>query len=155
MIPEMQRGRAAGSAQAATGNLQQSHTLLMDLGHVAADKGLDQGGSHSLGGFPALPELVPTCAVREDHEEERGPGHGDTVPEVLELRLGWARPLLTILLPKGRRLSCKFAPIFIWLCPSLSYDKEPEHGVWTEKLKLLCGEISGGSSCWVKPQVCG
>lgn len=35
---------------------------------------------HQLEGFPMSLRPVPTCAVREEHEEDRSPGHGDTAP---------------------------------------------------------------------------
>ena len=75
MLPETQRRRPAESAQAGRGNLQ---TQYRGDGAGAAGKvprvcapGADEAGTE-----PWCLGPVPTCVVREEHEQERSPGHG-------------------------------------------------------------------------------
>ena len=79
MLQEMQRWRAAESAQAGTGNLQ-TQTRVSDWAEPSeASQEMEQVG-RNLGTQPGSLRPVPSCAVREEHEEERGPGHGAHSP---------------------------------------------------------------------------
>ena len=79
MLQEMQRWRAAESAQAGTGNLQTQTRVSDGAEPGEASQEMEQE-ENNLGTEAWSPRPVPTCAVREEHEEERGPGHGAHSP---------------------------------------------------------------------------
>ena len=79
MLQEMQRGRAAESAQAGRGNLQTQTHVSEEAEPGEASQEMEQE-ENNLGIEAWSPRPVPTCAVREEHEQERGPGHGGHSP---------------------------------------------------------------------------
>jgi len=89
MLPETQRGRPAESAHAGRGNLQTQTQgrwvrSCRKVPRVCAP-GADEAGTE-----PWCPGPVPTCAEREEHEQERSPGHG--AHRSLVPQRGWAAP---------------------------------------------------------------
>ena len=79
MLQEMQRGRAAESAQAGRGNLQTQTRVSGEAEPGEASQEMEQEENNlETEIWSAMP--VPTCAVREEHEQERGPGHGAHSP---------------------------------------------------------------------------
>ena len=78
-LQEMQIGRVAESAQAGRGNLQTQTGVSDGAEPGDASQEMEQE-ENNLGPEPSSLSPVPTCAVREKHEEERGPGHGAHSP---------------------------------------------------------------------------
>ena len=86
MLPEMQRGRRAESAQAGSRSLQ-TQTRGDQTGPAGKVPGvcLMQAGTE-----PWCPGPGSTCAEREELEQERSPGHG--AHRTLVRTVGWAVP---------------------------------------------------------------
>ena len=80
MLPGCREGRAE-SAQLGEGTYKQTHSWLMEQVSGSSFSRLWASKERcKVSGCPGTLRPIPTCAVREEHEEERGPGHGAHSP---------------------------------------------------------------------------
>ena len=103
MLLETQRRRPAESAEAGRGNLQ---TQTQGRRGRSCRKGPESApqGLMGLGAEPWCPGPVPTCAEREEHQQERSPGHG--AHKTLVPTVGWAAPGRLFSLSLCQRRGC-------------------------------------------------